>query len=63
MTVGELAEVLEESSMSVVIMAAVSQMMDTSTCEAVVEGFGKVVVGEDDDEYDDDEELAASRAR
>jgi hypothetical protein len=37
------------------VMAAMSQTLDPSTCEAVAEGFGKVVAGEDD-EYDDDEE-------
>ena len=35
------------------VMAAVSQTLDASTCEAVVEGFGKVVAGKDNDEYDD----------
>jgi hypothetical protein len=31
------------------VMAAVSQTLDPSTCEAVAEGFGKVVAGEDDE--------------
>ena len=63
MTVGELAEAIGESPVSVIkflmtdlgVMAAVSQTLDPSTCEAVAEGFGKVVAGEDD-EYDDEEE-------
>ncbi len=43
------------------VMAAVSQTLDPSTCEAVAEGFGKVVAGEDDEyEYDDDEEYVQS---
>ncbi len=42
-------------------MAAVSQTLDPSTCEAVAEGFGKVVAGENDEyEYDDDEEYVQS---
>ena len=63
MTVGELAEAIDETPVSVIkflmtdlgVMAAMSQTLDPSTCEAVAEGFGKVVAGEDD-EYDDDEE-------
>ncbi|KAL3793959.1 hypothetical protein HJC23_009442 [Cyclotella cryptica] len=64
MTVGELAEAISETPVSVIkflmadlgIMAAVSQTLDPSTCEAVAEGFGRVVAGEDDEEYDDDDE-------
>jgi translation initiation factor IF-2 len=65
MTVGELAEAIGETPVSVIkflmtdlgVMAAVSQTLDVPTCEAVAEGFGKVVAGEDDDEdYDDDED-------
>ena len=39
-------------------MAAISQTLDVPTCEAVVEGFGKVIAGEDDedDEFDDEDE-------
>ena len=37
-------------------MAAGSQSLDVPTCEAVAEGFGKVVAGEDDDLDDEDEE-------
>ena len=62
MTVGELAEALGETPVSVIkylmtdlgVMAAVSQTLDASTCETVAEGFGKVVTGEDD--YEDEEE-------
>jgi len=62
MTVGDLAEVLDESAVSVIkylmtdlgVMAAISQTLDVRTCEAVTEGFGKVVAGEDD--YDEDDE-------
>lgn len=61
---GQLAEILDESPVSVIkflmtdlgVMAAVSQTLDVPTCEAVVEGFGKVVAGEDDDFDDDDDE-------
>jgi translation initiation factor IF-2 len=67
--VGELAEAIGETPVSVIkflmtdlgVMAAVSQTLDPSTCEAVAEGFGKVVAGEDDEyEYDDDEEYVQS---
>lgn len=64
MTVGELAEAIGETPVSVIkflmtdlgVMAAVSQSLDPPTCEAVAEGFGKVVAGEDDDEWDDEDE-------
>ena len=64
MTVGELAEVLGETPVSVIkylmtdlgVMAAISQSLDVPTCEAVTEGFGKVVAGEDDELDEDDEE-------
>lgn len=65
MSVGELAEAIGETPVSVIkflmtdlgVMAAVSQTLDSNTCEAVAEGFGKVVASEDDeDEYDDDED-------
>ncbi|KAL7489285.1 hypothetical protein ACHAW6_014860 [Cyclotella cf. meneghiniana] len=68
MTVGDLAEAISETPVSVIkflmtdlgIMAAVSQTLDPSTCEAVADGFGKVVAGEDDEEYDDDEDMEES---
>ena len=64
MTVGELAEVISETPVSVIkflmtdlgVMAAISQTLDVPTCEAVVEGFGKVIAGEDDEDEDDDDE-------
>ncbi len=65
MSVGELAEAIDETPVSVIkflmtdlgVMAAVSQTLDSNTCEAVAEGFGKVVASEDDeDEYDDEED-------
>mmetsp|Transcript_6299 Transcript_6299/g.9598 ORF Transcript_6299/g.9598 Transcript_6299/m.9598 type:complete len:875 (+) Transcript_6299:104-2728(+) len=65
MTVGELAEAMDEKPAAVVkflmtdlgVMAAISQSVDPATCEAVAKGFGKIVVGSDeDDEGDEDEE-------
>jgi hypothetical protein len=64
MTVGELAEAIGETPVSVIkflmtdlgVMAAVSQTLDVPSCEAVVEGFGKVIAGDDDEDYDDDDE-------
>ena len=63
MSVGELAEAIGETPVSVIkflmtdlgVMAAVSQTLDAATCEAVAEGFGKIVAS-DDDEYDDEDE-------
>ncbi|KAL7547456.1 hypothetical protein ACHAWF_010757 [Thalassiosira exigua] len=64
MSVGDLAEAIGETPVSVIkflmtdlgVMAAVSQTLDVPTCEAVTEGFGKVVAGEDDEDEDDDED-------
>lgn len=64
MTVGELAEVIGETPVSVIkylmtdlgVMAAVSQSLDVQTCESVAEGFGKIVAGEDDEFDDEDDE-------
>jgi len=64
MTVGELAEAIDETAVSVIkylmtdlgVMAAVSQTLDNDTCEAVAEGFGKVVAGEGDEEEEDEDE-------
>lgn len=64
-TVGELAEIIDETPVGVIkylmtglgVMAAISQTLDVPTCEAVVEGFGKVIASEDDeDEFDDEDE-------
>lgn len=64
MTVGELAEAIGETPVSVIkylmtdlgVMAAISQSLDVPTCEQVAEGFGKVVAGEDDFDDEEDEE-------
>lgn len=64
MSVGDLAEAIDETPVSVIkylmtdlgVMAAISQTLDVPTCEAVAEGFGKVVAGEDDELDEDDEE-------
>lgn len=61
---GDLAEAIDETPVSVIkylmtdlgVMAAISQTLDVPTCEAVAEGFGKVVAGEDDELDEDDEE-------
>jgi len=64
-TVGELAEIIDETPVGVIkylmtglgVMAAISQTLDVPTCEAVVEGFGKVIASEDDeDEFDDEDD-------
>lgn len=73
-TVGQLAEILDEKPAIVVkylmtdlgVMASVSQSLDRDTSVAVAEGFGRIVIGSDDDwesddeydEYSDDEETA-----
>ena len=64
MSVGELAEAIDETAVSVIkflmtdlgVMAAVSQTLDNDTCEAVAEGFGKYVAGDGDDEFDDEDD-------
>jgi translation initiation factor IF-2 len=64
MSVGELAEVIGETPVSVIkflmtdlgVMAAVSQTLDNDTCEAVAEGFGKVVAGEGDEDEDEEDD-------
>ena len=64
MTVAALAEVMDEKPIAVIkylmtdlgIMASMTQSLDPSTCIAVVEGFGKIVGGNDEDYYDDDDE-------
>lgn len=64
MTVGELAEAIDETAVSVIkylmvdlgVMAAISQSLDVPTCKAVAEGFGKHVAGDDDDLFDDEDE-------
>lgn len=64
MTVSELAELMDEKPVAVIkflmtdlgIMASMVQSLDPSTCEAVVEGFGMYVGGDDDEDFDDDED-------
>lgn len=56
LSVGELAELIEEKPVSVIkflmtdlgVMASMTQNLDPATCIAVVEGFGKIVGGADD---------------
>lgn len=68
-SVGALAELIDEKPVGIIkflmtdcgVMASITQNLDPSTCEAVVEGFGKIVAGDDDDEdededFDDDED-------
>ena len=65
MTVSQLAEVMDEKPVAVIkylmtdlgVMAAMTQSLDPSTCEAVVEGFGFYLGDDydDEDEEDDDE--------
>ena len=43
------------------VMASMTQSLDPATCVAVVEGFGKIVGGEDDfddEDMDEDEDSA-----
>mmetsp|Transcript_13038 Transcript_13038/g.36696 ORF Transcript_13038/g.36696 Transcript_13038/m.36696 type:complete len:879 (+) Transcript_13038:215-2851(+) len=63
-SVGALAEIIDEKPVAIIkflmtdcgVMASMTQNLDPSTCAAVVEGFGKIVGGdEDDDEMDEDE--------
>jgi len=71
MTVGQLAEVIDEKPVAVIkflmtdlgVMAAMTQSLDPATCVAVVEGFGMYIGGdedEDDEDDEDDEESALS---
>jgi translation initiation factor IF-2 len=73
MTVGQLAEVLDEKPAAVIkflmadlgVMAAISQTLDHLTCVTVVKGFNRVVAGEGDEDeeldedYDEDNEETA----
>ena len=36
------------------VMASMTQNLDPATCVAVVEGFGKIVAGDDDDDWEDE---------
>lgn len=75
-SVGALAELIDEKPVAIIkylmtdcgVMASITQNLDPSTVQAVVEGFGKIIAGigddededEDieDDEYEDDSALA-----
>jgi len=67
MTVGEVAEVVNEKPVAVIkflmtdlgVMAAINQSLDPATCVAVVEGFG-YYVGNDEDFDDEDDESEES---
>lgn len=62
-TVSQLAEIIDQTPVSVIkflmtnlgVMASMTQMVDNPTCVAVAEGFGKIVGGADD-EWDEDED-------
>eukprot|EP00339_Tiarina_fusa_P008614 CAMPEP_0117056836 /NCGR_PEP_ID=MMETSP0472-20121206/39438_1 /TAXON_ID=693140 ORGANISM="Tiarina fusus, Strain LIS" /NCGR_SAMPLE_ID=MMETSP0472 /ASSEMBLY_ACC=CAM_ASM_000603 /LENGTH=865 /DNA_ID=CAMNT_0004773447 /DNA_START=147 /DNA_END=2744 /DNA_ORIENTATION=+ len=62
-TVGELAEILEEKPVGVIkylmtdlgVMASMTQSLDPATCVAVAEGFGRIIGGVDDDDEDEEE--------
>ncbi|KAL3918088.1 MAG: hypothetical protein SGILL_004405, partial [Bacillariaceae sp.] len=64
-SVSDLADIIDEKPVAVIkylmtdlgVMASMTQNLDPATCVAVVEGFGKIVGGEDDfDDEDFDEE-------
>jgi len=38
------------------VMASITQNLDTGTAQAVVEGFGKIIAGEDDEEDEDEDD-------
>jgi len=75
-SVGSLAQLIDEKPVSIIkylmtdcgVMASITQNLDPSTVQAVVEGFGKIIGGleddedddetDEDDEYDDDSALA-----
>eukprot|EP00531_Pseudo-nitzschia_arenysensis_P006054 CAMPEP_0116143276 /NCGR_PEP_ID=MMETSP0329-20121206/15362_1 /TAXON_ID=697910 /ORGANISM="Pseudo-nitzschia arenysensis, Strain B593" /LENGTH=867 /DNA_ID=CAMNT_0003638581 /DNA_START=130 /DNA_END=2730 /DNA_ORIENTATION=- len=62
-SVGALAQLIDEKPVAIIkflmtdcgVMASMTQNLDPSTVQAVVEGFGKIIAGEDD-EYDEDED-------
>ena len=66
-TVGQLAEILDQSPVGVIkflmtdlgVMASMTQTLDYTTCVAVAEGFGKIVGDFDEDEYDEEDEDTA----
>lgn len=60
-----MADLLEEKPVSVIkylmtdlgVMASMTQSLDQATCEAVAEGFGRIIGGSDDDYDDEDDQL------
>ena len=62
LTVGELAEIMDDKPVGIIkflmtdlgVMASMTQSLDPSTCIAVTEGLGYFV--DEEDEFDDDEE-------
>ena len=63
LTVGELAEIMDDKPVGIIkflmtnlgVMASMTQSLDPATCVAVVEGLGKIVaVSAEDDEEDDE---------
>ena len=64
MTVGELAEAIDKTAVSVIkylmvnlgAMSSISQSLDAPTCKAVAERLEKHVVGDDDDLFDNEDD-------
>jgi len=64
-SVGALAQIIDEKPVAIIkylmtdcgVMASMTQNLDPSTVQAVVQGFGKIIAGsEDDDDEDEDDE-------
>lgn len=63
-SVGNLAQLIDEKPVAIIkflmtdcgVMASMTQNLDPSTVQAVVEGFGKIIAGDEDDEDEDDED-------
>jgi len=63
-SVSQLAEIIDEKPVAVIkflmtdlgVMASMTQNLDQATCEAVAEGFGKIVGSLDDEEDEEDDE-------
>lgn len=65
-SVSNLADIIDEKPVAVIkylmtdlgVMASMTQNLDSATCIAVAEGFGKIVGGDDDgDEFDDEDDI------
>ena len=60
----QLAEIIDQKPVAVIkflmtdlgVMASMIQNLAQSTCEAVAEGFGKIVGGSEDEEFDDEDD-------